>query len=155
MILEVKQYPNQILRKKSRPAEKIIAEDNQLIEDMFETMYANNGIGLSACQVGKLKRIAVVDVDGIRRVFINPKILSKRGKEKYEEGCLSLPGVFLKIKRAQEIEAEALNERGEKFTIKANGLLARCIQHEIDHLNGILIIDRVSLFEKMKKKLFR
>ena len=153
MILEIKRYPDPILRKKCEEIKEITSEIKVLIENMFETMYQNQGVGLSACQVGVPKQIAVLDVGDGPRVFINPKILKKEGENYFEEGCLSMPGVFLKIKRAREIEVEALNEKGEKFKIKAEGLLAYCLQQEIDHLQGILIIDRASAAQKIKLRL--
>jgi len=155
MTLEIKTYPDSVLRKKCEEVKEIDEEIKVLIRDMFETMYANKGIGLSASQVGILKKIAVVDVGGDPKVFINPKILAKKGKVISEEGCLSVPEVFLEMKRAKEITVEALNERGEKFTIEATGLLARCLQQEIDHLNGILILNRISFWNKIKRKIFK
>jgi peptide deformylase len=152
MILEIKTHPDPVLRKKCREVEKITPEIEKLIEDMFETMYANEGVGLTASQVGVLKKVVVVDIGEGRLVFINPKILKKEGEESMEEGCLSVPGVFLKIKRAKKIEVEALNEKGEKFKVVAEGLLARCLQQELDHSKGILILDRVGLWEKIKRK---
>ncbi|MEA3293315.1 MAG: peptide deformylase [Patescibacteria group bacterium] len=155
MVLEVKKYPDPILRKKCRKVEDINKETKNLIRDMLETMYANNGVGLSACQVGVLKNISVVDVGSGPMVFVNPKILQRQGKEISKEGCLSIPGVFLNINRAKEIEVEAVNQNREKFKIQAKGLLSYCLQHEIDHLNGILILDRIGLLKGMalKKKL--
>lgn len=157
MILEIKKYPNPVLRKKCKTVKEITEEDRKLIEDMTSTMYKNNGIGLSACQVGVLKRISVVDVgDGKGlRVFINPEITQKKGEIVFEEGCLSIPGLFLKVKRAKEITVKALNEEGKEFTLKADGLLAICLQQEIDHLNGILIIDRIPFFQRLKLMFLR
>ena len=153
MILEIKQYPDPVLEKKCREVEKIDERTKKLIEDMFETMYAHRGIGLAASQVGVSERIVVVDIGDGPRVFINPKILKKKGKVLSEEGCLSVPGAFLKVKRAEKITVEALNEKGEKFDLEVNGLLSRCIQQEIDHLNGILILNKISILEKIIKKL--
>jgi len=157
MILEIRKYPDPILSKKCKALESITREDEELIKNMTLTMYENNGIGLSACQVGVLKQITVVDIiDGKGlRVFVNPKIINKKGKSIFEEGCLSIPGIFLKIKRPEEIEIEFLNRKGEKNRIKANGLLARCLQQEIDHLNGILILDRIPLIKRLKLMFFR
>ena len=135
--------------------DKIDDDIRILIRDMFETMYASDGVGLAAPQVGVSKRIAVVDVGQGPQVFINPKIVRKEGKEFFEEGCLSVPGVYLKLKRAKKVTVEALDKEGNKFRVEADGLLARCLQQEIDHLNGILILDRASLLEKIKRKLFR
>lgn len=154
MISGIKKYPDPILRKKSEEVKEINEEVRRLIRDMFEIMYKNQGVGLAAPQIGVLKRIAVVDTGSGPQVFLNPKILKKKGKEISGEGCLSVPGVFLRIKRAKEIEVEALNEEGESFRLRATDLLSYCLQQEIDHLNGILIIDRVSFWEKLKRKIF-
>jgi len=154
MILEIKHYPDPILKKKCKEV-KNVNEQEKLIKDMFDTMYSNEGVGLSACQVGVAKQIAVVDIGEGPMVFINPIIVSKKGSIVSEEGCLSVPGVFLKIKRVKEIEIEALNEKGERFNIKAVGLLSRCFQQEMDHLNGILIIDRMPRVKKIKMKLLK
>jgi peptide deformylase len=151
MILEIKKYPDPILKKKAKEVKEIGEKERELIKNMLQTMYSNKGIGLAAPQVGVLEKIIVVDVGEGPRVFINPKILKKKGKEISEEGCLSVPGVFLKIKRWKEIEVEALNEKGEKVRVKAQGLLARALQQEIDHLNGILILDRISFLGKIKR----
>jgi peptide deformylase len=153
MILEIKKYPDSVLKDESREVEEINEETRILIKDMIETMYASQGVGLAAPQVGVPKRILVLDVGAGPKVFINPKIVSRKGKEISEEGCLSVPGEFLKVKRAREIIVEALNEKGGKFKVEATGLLARCLQQEIDHLNGILILDKVNLWKKFKRKL--
>jgi len=155
MILELKQTPNPLLKKKAEEVMKVDEEIKILVKDMLETMYANQGVGLAAPQVGVSKRVVVLDVGSGPKVFINPKILKKKGKEISEEGCLSVPGVFLKLKRAKEVIVEALDEEGNKFTVEAEGLLARCLQQEVDHLNGILILDRISLLEKLKRMIFR
>ena len=154
MILEIRHYPDPILRKKCEKVENI-DEQEELIKDMFKTMYDSEGVGLSACQIGVAKKIAVVDIGEGPMLFINPEIVSKKGEVISEEGCLSVPGIFLKIKRAKEIEVEALNEKGERFNIKAVGLLSRCLQQEIDHLNGVLIIDRLPKVKKIKMKLLK
>jgi len=154
MILEIKHYPDPILKKKCKKVENV-DEQEKLIKDMFDTMYSNEGVGLSACQVGIAKQIAVVDIGEGPMVFINPEIVRKKGRMVSEEGCLSVPGVFLKIKRAKEIEVEALNEKGKRFKIKAIGLLSYCLQQEIDHLSGVLIIDRLPKVRKIKMKLLK
>lgn len=131
---------NPVLRKKSQPIKKVDEKIRALAKDMLETMTKNSGVGLSACQVGKNIRMFVAH-PGI--VFINPEIIKLSKKtETMEEGCLSLPGIFLKIKRAKSLKIKALDENGKKFTLKAKNLLARVIQHENDHLNGILITDK-------------
>lgn len=134
---------DEILRKKCRVVDDINDRIKILVEDMKETMYENNGVGLAAPQVGILKRIFVVDVmDGFGpRVFINPEILELDGEQTDEEGCLSLPGRHKKVKRANKIRVKALNLEGEEFELEASELLSRAIQHEYDHLEGVLFID--------------
>jgi len=160
---KIVKYPNPILRKKSEEVKEVTEDIKKLGQDMIQTMMEKDGIGLAAPQIGELKRIIVVypiqersleeKAKKTPQVFINPKII-KKSKEAIidEEGCLSLPGLFLKIKRAKEVEIEALNERGEKIKIKTEGLPARVFQHEIDHLDGILFIDRLSFWQKLKFK---
>lgn len=155
MLLKIQKYPNPVLKKKAEEVKEVNEEVRGLIRDMFETMYANQGVGLAAPQVGISKRIVVANVGDSPRAFVNPKILEKKGQDFSEEGCLSVPGVFLKIKRIKEIEVEALDEKGKKFKIRATGLLSHCLQQEIDHLNGILISDKVNFWQKLKKKIFR
>lgn len=154
MILEIRHYPDPVLRKRCEEVREITPEIKELIRNMFETMYQNRGVGLTASQVGVLKRVVVADVGNGPQVFINLRILKKEGLERAEEGCLSVPGVYLDVKRAKTMTVEALDENGKKFKTEAAGLLARCLQQEIDHLNGILIIDRVGWWEKLKRKIF-
>jgi len=163
-LLEIKFYPDPILRKKCQEVKEVTEEIKNLGWNMVETMEENEGIGLAAPQVGELKRMIVVHPIKERsleektlrspQIFINPKIV-KKSKETLidEEGCLSFPGLFLKIKRAKEVKIEALNERGEKIQVRAEGLPARIFQHEIDHLDGILFIDKLSFWQKLKLKL--
>ena len=146
MFLEIKKYPDPILRKKCQAVEKVDEEVKKLAEEMLRVMYANKGAGLAAPQVGVLKRIIVFDLGQGPEVYINPKILKKQGRMKSLEGCLSLPEVSLEIKRASKIRVEALNKKGEKKIFKAEGLRAFVLQHETDHLNGILILDRKNPF---------
>lgn len=166
MILNIKKYPDPVLREKCQELKEVTEEIKKIGQDMIETMIKNQGIGLAAPQVGELKRIIVVYPIKERaseemlktepQIFINPKITKKsKETEIEEEGCLSFPGLFLKIKRPRGVEIEALNEKGEKVQIRAEGLLARIFQHEIDHLDGILFIDRISFWERLmiKKKL--
>ncbi|MCD6500425.1 peptide deformylase [bacterium] len=151
MILEIKKYPDPVLKKRAQRVREIGDEERELIKNMLETMYENKGVGLAAPQVGVLKRIIVVDIGEGPMVFINPEILKKKGgKEISEEGCLSVPGVFLKIKRWKEIKVRAKNEKGKEFEVEASGLFSHCLQQEIDHLNGKLILDRVSFWQKLK-----
>ena len=146
--------PDAILRKKSETLEKVDNELKVLMDDMLETMYAAPGIGLAAVQVGILKRLIVIDVSKEKEkknplFLINPKIISKsKNTSIYEEGCLSLPGYFAEIERPAECQIEYIDYGGKKKEMKASGLLATCIQHEVDHLNGILFIDYLSKLKK-------
>lgn len=152
MLREIKKHPDPILRKKCQEVEEITPEIKRLAEDMVETMEKNQGIGLAAPQVGVLKRIVVLQTEQGPAVFVNPKIIKKsKEKETLEEGCLSFPGFWLKIKRAREVEIEGLDIRGKKISVKAEGFIARILQHEIDHLDGVLIIDKVGFFQKLFK----
>ena len=146
--------PNNILRKISKPVEKVGKDERQLMDDMLDTMYDANGIGLAAIQIGIPKRIIVMDI-GKRdekkepRFFVNPVIKNKdQSKSTYEEGCLSVPNQFAEIDRPSKCEVEYLDYNGEKKILKAEGLLATCIQHEMDHLEGILFIDYLSKLKK-------
>ena len=146
--------PNKILRQISKPVEKVGNEERQLMKDMLETMYEANGIGLAAIQIGVPKRIIVIDIskDDEKkqpRFFVNPIIKNKDlSKSTYEEGCLSVPNQFAEIDRPSKCEVEYLDYDGEKKILKADGLLATCIQHEMDHLEGILFIDYLSKLKK-------
>ena len=152
MILDIKIYPNSILRKKCKDIEKVGKQEKRLVKNMLETMYKNNGAGLAAPQVGVLKKIIVIDVGQGPVILFNPKIIKKFGKTKSEEGCLSIPGVILNVKRAKEVEVEGLNQDNKKIKIKAEKYLSYALQHEIDHLSGILILDRIDIWERLKKK---
>jgi len=154
MILEIKKYPNPILKRRAEEIKEVTDEIRKLASDMLETMYDSQGIGLAAPQVGVSKRMFVVDAGSGYQVFINPKILAKKGKIDSEEGCLSVIGSSLKIKRAKSLEIEALDLEGKKFRLKADELLSRVIQQEMDHLEGVLIIDRLSFWQKLKRKMF-
>ncbi|MGH4117635.1 peptide deformylase [Clostridium sp.] len=134
-----------ILRKKSKYVEKIDKKILQLIGDMVETMYKENGIGLAAPQVGILKRIIVVDIGDGPIKLINPEIVEIEGEQQDTEGCLSIPGVKGVVDRPYKVKVKAMNENSENVEIEASGLLARAFCHEIDHLNGILFIDKVVL----------
>ena len=132
-----------ILRKKSRNVDKIDERTLQLLDDMAETMYKENGAGLAAPQVGILKRVIVVDIgDGLIKL-INPEIVEHEGEQQDEEGCLSVPEIIGEVKRPYKLKVKGLNELGEEIEIKATGFLARAFCHEIDHLDGILFIDKV------------
>ena len=136
---------DEILRKKSREVDIIDDKIQILIDDMIETMYKYNGVGLSAVQVGVLKRVVVIDIEDGEgaRVFINPKIISTKGEHEVEEGCLSFPNEYAKVVRPKELTLEALDRDGKKFKLKAKDLLAQAVAHEVDHLDGIIFIDRM------------
>ena len=139
--------PNKLLREVSRPIKEVNKEIQLLMDDMLETMYSANGIGLAAIQIGVPKNLIVIDLMTKEKkknpmFFVNPKIVKKSTKmSKYEEGCLSIPNLFAEVQRPSECEVEYLDYEGRKKILKASGLLATCIQHEIDHLKGILFID--------------
>ncbi|MFH1894790.1 MAG: peptide deformylase [Patescibacteria group bacterium] len=161
MILDILNYKNPILRKKSEKIKEITPEIRRLALDMVETMIKNKGLGLAAPQVNQLKQIIAVSLIKNRssdervvlepKILINPRIVEKsREAEIEEEGCLCAPGVFLKIKRASAVEISALDINGREVKIKAEGLPARILQHEIDHLNGILFFDKIYFWQKLK-----
>jgi len=152
-ILQILKYPNPILRKKAEALKEITEEDKCLIGDMIDTMKAVEGVGLAANQIGVSKRIFVFNssVDEWRAdVFINPIVIKRRGSEKMEEGCLSLPGISEEVRRSNYILVEGRDVNGKPVRFEATGLLARIIQHEIDHLNGILLIDRINLLRRIR-----
>ena len=141
---EIRKEGDEILRKKSRKVEFIDDRIKELIKDMDETMHAANGVGLSAVQVGVLKRVVVIDVnyDGTPSLkLINPEIVKAKGSEEFQEGCLSFPNKFAKVIRPSEVTVKALNENGKPITVKGKGILAEALCHEIDHLDGRLFID--------------
>ena len=143
-VLKVRLYGDPALRKKCQEIEEVDGKIKKLLNNMAETMHHNEGVGLAAPQVGILKRAIVVDVGEGLTALANPKILWRQGKEIASEGCLSLPGIFLDIKRSQEVVVEGIDKNGETQQIGAADLFARALQHEIDHLNGVLIIDHIS-----------
>ena len=145
--------PNKLLREISLPVENVGKKEQQLMDDMLDTMYAANGIGLAAIQIGVPKNVVVIDLNKDNKklpmFFVNPKITSKsKSLKKYEEGCLSIPNLFAEIERPSECEIQYLDYFGKEKTLKAKGLLATCIQHEVDHLKGILFIDYLSKLKK-------
>ena len=158
-ILEIKEYGEPVLRGKALPVKEITPEILNLIKDMAETMYTDSGVGLAAPQVGVSKRIIIIDgeEDGLI-VLINPMIVKSEGEVVEEEGCLSVPGIYSKVKRSSKVTVKALNENGDSIEITKESLTARALQHEIDHLDGILFIDRIGrmerqmLLNKLKKK---
>ncbi|OGW93708.1 MAG: peptide deformylase [Omnitrophica bacterium RIFCSPLOWO2_02_FULL_45_16] len=152
-VIEVLCLPNPLLRKKARDVKRIGGEERNILVDMAQTMYLKGGVGLAAVQVGIDKSLVVVDIgDGLMK-FINPIIIKKEGSESQEEGCLSVPETCVNVKRAKKIVADYLNEKGEPLRIAAEGLLARVLQHEIDHLMGKLIVDYMSPLKKLCKSL--
>ena len=154
MLRKILTEPDPILRKKCEPLEKVDAETKKLMDDMLETMYAAPGIGLAAVQVGILKRLVVIDISKAEEkkkpiFLINPQIIGQSKKTSvYEEGCLSLPGQFAEIERPAECTLKYIDYNGKEKELKADGLLATCVQHEVDHLNGILFIDYLSKLKK-------
>lgn len=174
-ILEILKYPDPRLRRKCEAVEKVTPELQKLAQDMLETMYSFRGIGLAAAQVNRLERLIVIDTrrpegddvearyelggetdleKGIVQplILFNPVIKKKEGKTTYNEGCLSVPSYFEVVERALYVEVEALDHEGKKITIKTDGLLSICIQHEIDHLDGKLFIDRLSPIKSSRVK---
>ncbi|MBE9548487.1 MAG: peptide deformylase [Proteobacteria bacterium] len=157
-ILNIIEFPDPRLRTVAKAVETVDDTISQLASDMLETMYEAPGIGLAATQVNVHQQLLVLDVSDERdqpMVFINPEILVKDGIQTYEEGCLSVPGIYADVQRAEEIRVKAINEKGEPFEIEAHGLLAICIQHEMDHLLGKLFVDYLSPLkrQRVRKKL--
>lgn len=146
-VLDILHFPDTRLRIKAQPVQQVDAKVQRIVKDMFETMYAAPGIGLAATQVNIHRRIIVLDVSSEHDeplCLINPELLSTDGEDEMEEGCLSVPGYYESVKRAERIRFRALNEQGESFTQDAEGLLAVCVQHEMDHLDGKLFVDYLS-----------
>ncbi len=159
-IMEILQYPDARLRERAEPVAAVDAAVRAFIDDLFETMYAAPGIGLAATQVGDRRRIVVIDVSpegDDPRVLINPEIESAAGEQVQEEGCLSIPGVQERVRRLGEVRVHALDRDGAPYHFEADGLLAACVQHEIDHLDGRLFIDHLSLLkrQRIEKRLAR
>jgi peptide deformylase len=157
-LLQILEFPDPRLRNRAQPVAQVDAALRTLIDDMFETMYAAPGIGLAATQVNVAKRVLVIDLSERRNeplALINPEILQRAGVEETEEGCLSVPGYFDKVTRAEQIRVRALDRDGKQIEFDADGLLAVCIQHEIDHLDGKLFVDYLSELKRtrIRKKL--
>jgi peptide deformylase len=157
-LLQILEFPDPRLRNRAQPVAQVDAELRTLIDDMFETMYAAPGIGLAATQVNVAKRVLVLDLSERRNeplALVNPEILQRGGVEETEEGCLSVPGYFDKVTRAEQIRVRALDRDGKQIEFDADGLLAVCIQHEIDHLDGKLFVDYLSELKRtrIRKKL--
>ena len=157
-LLNVLTFPDERLRTVAKPVEAVDARVQKIVDDMFETMREENGIGLAATQVDIHERIVVMDVSEDQDtpyVMINPEITHKEGKVVSEEGCLSVPGNYAKVERAEKIKVQATNKEGEVYEFEAEGLLAKCVQHELDHLEGKLFVDYLSPLkrQRIKKKL--
>ena len=155
--LPILEYPDPRLRIRAEHVTVVDDEIKRLVDDMFETMYAAPGIGLAATQVDVHKRVIVIDVSETRDepyCLINPEIVWAEGRESYEEGCLSVPGLYEYVERAERIKVKALDRNGEPFELEAEGLLAQCVQHEMDHLEGKLFVDYLSQLkrERLKKR---
>lgn len=157
-ILNILHFPDERLRIKAKPVAEVTDKHRTLINNMLETMYDAPGIGLAATQINFHERILVIDISEEKNqpiVLINPEILEKEGDQEFDEGCLSVPGIYETLHRAEKIRIKALNKTGESFEMDAEGLLAVCIQHEIDHLDGKLFVDYLSQLKKqrIRKKL--
>ena len=157
-ILNILHFPDPRLRNVARPVAQVDDEIRQLLDDMLETMYQAPGIGLAATQVNVAKRLVVIDISEGKDqplFFVNPELLARDGVEEMEEGCLSVPGFFEKVTRADSVKVRALDRAGQPFELDAEGLLAVCIQHEIDHLDGKLFVDYLSGLkrQRIRKKL--
>ena len=157
-ILTILEFPDERLRKKAVAVQAVDDSVKKLVDDMLETMYSAKGIGLAATQVNVQQSIVVIDVSEGKNqplCLINPEIVNKEGDEESEEGCLSVPGFFEKVKRAERVKVKALDKEGKPFELEAENLLAVCIQHELDHLQGKLFVDYISSLkrQRIKKKL--
>jgi peptide deformylase len=157
-VLTILEFPDERLRKKAVEVQVVDGKIKKLVDDMLETMYLAKGVGLAATQVNVHQRIVVIDVSEEKDnplCLINPEIIAKDGVEESEEGCLSVPGFFETVKRAERIKVKALDKEGKPFEFEANDLLAVCVQHELDHLEGKLFVDYISSLkrQRIKKKL--
>ena len=155
--LEILKYPHPILKKRSEVVSQINEEIKKLIQDMRETMYQAGGVGLAACQVGVPQRVIVLDVSPLDPqhsffALINPEIISEEGEIDHEEGCLSVPDCLEKVKRREKVCVRGLSTEGREIEIKGEGILAIALQHEIDHINGVLILDKIS---RLKREIYR
>lgn len=154
-ILEILHYPDPRLHTVAKPVKEVSAEVRRLIDNMADTMYAAPGIGLAATQVNQHIQLLIIDTSETKdqlQVFINPKIIAKDGVQEYEEGCLSVPGIYDNVTRAEKVTVEALDRDGKAFTLEAHGLLSVCIQHEIDHLLGKVFVDYLSPLKRNRIK---
>ena len=154
-ILNILEYPDERLRVRAKPVETVDDAIRRLIDDMFETMYVAPGVGLAAPQVNVAKRLIVMDISEEKDaplVFINPEILARAGEEESEEGCLSVPGIFEKVRRAATVTVRALDRDGKPFEMEADKLLAVCVQHDMDHLDGKLFVDYLSALKRQRAR---
>jgi peptide deformylase len=152
-ILKILQYPDERLHKVAKSVEHVDESIRKLVRDMAETMYSAPGVGLAATQVDVHKQIIVMDISETHdqlKVFINPEIISSSGEEECEEGCLSVPGIYETVRRAAKVTVRALDEQGESFTLEAEGLLAVCVQHEMDHLLGKVFVEYLSQLKQTR-----
>ena len=152
-LLAILQYPDPRLYKVAAEVTAVDDDIRRLIKDMSDTMYAAPGVGLAATQVDDHRRVIVIDISDTHdklQVFINPEIIESSGVATCEEGCLSVPGIFDKVERAEQVKVRALNEKGERFELTASGLLAVCIQHEMDHLEGKVFVDYLSRLKQQR-----
>ncbi|MEK7991555.1 MAG: peptide deformylase [Thiotrichaceae bacterium] len=152
-ILNILYFPDPRLRTEAKPIQQVTSKLQQLIDDMFETMYEAPGIGLAATQVNVHRQLIVIDISEDKSnplCFINPKIIHLEGQTTYDEGCLSVPAIYETVQRAEKVIVEALDRNGEPFTLEADGLLAICIQHEVDHLKGKLFVDYISPLKRQR-----
>jgi peptide deformylase len=152
-LLPILHYPDPRLHKVAAPVVQVDDRIRQLVKDMAETMYAAPGIGLAATQVDVHERLLIIDISDTRdqlQAFINPEILESSGETEIEEGCLSVPGIYDRVRRAERVKVRALNTQGEIFTLEAEGLLAVCIQHEIDHLDGKVFVEYLSRLKQQR-----
>ena len=147
-ILDIRVLGDPILRQSTVPVKEITDELRTLVADMFETMHYARGIGLAAPQVGRTERLAVIEIDGEPLVVINPEILETSGKAKAEEGCLSIPDIYADVERPKDVVVRAMDLEGKTYEVQATELLARCLQHEIDHLDGKLFLDYLSVLKR-------
>lgn len=147
-ILDIRVLGDPVLRKATTPVEEITDGIRTLVSEMFDTMYAAEGIGLAAPQVGRTERVTVMDVGGAKLALINPEIVGREGSARGEEGCLSIPDIFGDVTRSTRVIVRALNEKGEQIEVEGTELLSRCMQHEIDHLDGKLFIDYLSVLKR-------
>ena len=154
-LLDILRFPDPRLRKKALPVATVTERTRQLAQDMLETMYAAPGVGLAAIQVNVQQRVVVIDISEDKSaplIFINPEIIHQEGEREHEEGCLSVPEAYELVTRADTVRVKALDQNGKKFELDADDLLATCIQHEIDHLDGKLFVDYISNLKRQRIK---